>query len=159
MLAQEDPRVVGLIAGDAMPGEDGYREELLRRIAEVGLGRRLRWLGHLESVEPFYHAIDVFVSTSEYESFGNSVCEAMACRRPVAAYRGGAVQEVVGTAGRIVEIRDLPFLATAVRELVADTRLREQLGEQARRRVAQEFNPVDSLRQLKAIYKSLLSER
>src|SRR5262249_47595188 len=72
-LARDDPRVVGLIAGDVMPGDESYREELLGRIAEMGLGRRLRWLGNLEPIEPFHHAVDIFVSTSEYETFGNSV--------------------------------------------------------------------------------------
>jgi len=98
-LAREDPRVGGVLAGDAAPGDESYRDQILQRIAASGLGRRLRWLGNLEPVEPFYHAIDIFVSTSEYETFGNSVCEAMACRRPVAAYRGGSVHEVVGDAG------------------------------------------------------------
>jgi glycosyltransferase involved in cell wall biosynthesis len=158
-LAREDARVVGVIAGDAAPGEGAYREGLLRQIAATGLGRRLQWIGHAEPVEPFHHACDVFVSTSAYETFGNSVCEAMACRRPVAAYRGGSVQEVVGAAGRIVETGDLPSLAAAVRELVARPDLRAELGQRGRDRVAERFNPAESLRQLKHLYHSLLSGR
>src|SRR5262249_34271699 len=70
-LAQQDQRVLGVVAGDAMPGDEAYRQQLLRQIRESGLGRRLKWLGNLEPVEPFHHAIDIFVSTSEYETFGN----------------------------------------------------------------------------------------
>jgi L-malate glycosyltransferase len=158
-LAHDDVRVVGVIAGDVMPGQEAYREELLRRIASTGLGRRLRWVGHMEPIEPFYHACDIFVSTSEYETFGNSVCEAMACRRPVAAYRGGSVHEVVDNAGWIVDTGDLPALTIAVRELVRRPDLREELGRRGHRRVAEQFNPAKSLQQLKRIYASLLSQR
>lgn len=154
-LAREDDRVVGVLAGDAMPGDEPYREIVLRHLQASGLGERFRWLGNLDDVEPFYQALDVFVSTSEYETFGNSVCEAMACRCPVAAYKGGSVQEVVGDAGLVVETLDLEGLTAAVRRLVADPGLRLTLGERGYQRVEQCFNPSRSLHQLLDIYRSL----
>lgn len=154
-LAQEDPRVVGVIAGDADAGNEGYRDTILRQIQGTGLGRRLRWVGHLGGIEPFHHACDIFVSTSDYETFGNSVCEAMACRRPVAAYRGGSVHEVIGDTGLVVENGDVPALTAAVRRLVQDRGLRDELGERGRRRVATHFDPAASFRQLRRIYESL----
>ncbi|MBI3408460.1 MAG: glycosyltransferase family 4 protein [Planctomycetes bacterium] len=155
-LCREDERVVGVLAGDAPPGDEGYRVQILSQIEATGLGRRLRWLGNLEPVEPFYHGIDVFVSTSTYETFGNTICEAMACRRPVAAYRGGSVHEVAGDAGRVVETGDLNALTEAVRSLVRQPARRAELGDQGFRRVADEFNPAKTLTQLRAIYDSLL---
>lgn len=158
-LARGDDRVVGAIAGGVVPGEEAYGEELRRRAEAAGLGHRLRWLGHLEPIEPFYHACDVFVSTSEYETFGNSVCEAMACRCPVVAYRGGSVQEVVGDAGRVVETGDLPSLTAVVRGLLPRPDVRAELGRRGRDRVAEQFEPARSLQQLKQIYQSLLPGR
>jgi glycosyltransferase involved in cell wall biosynthesis len=84
-LAEQDPRVVGVLAGDAMPGDEPYRDTVLAHIEQHRMGRRFRWLGNLDDVEPFDQGIDLFVSTSEYETFGNSVCEAMACGRAVVA--------------------------------------------------------------------------
>ena len=156
-LAREDERVVGVLAGDAVPGGEEYREKILGHIRDTGLGRRFVWAGHMEPVEPFYHATDVFVSTSEYETFGNSVCEAMACRRPVAAYQGGSVQEVAGDAGLIVPTGDLPGLAAAVRRLVNSAELRAELGKRGRLRVAEEYDPAKSLRQVRSIYHQLLN--
>jgi L-malate glycosyltransferase len=158
-LARNDLRVIGVIAGDVVPGQEAYRESILQRIASTGLGRRLMWVGHMEPIEPFYHACDIFVSTSQYETFGNSVCEAMACRRPVAAYRGGSVHEVVGDAGLVVDTGDLPALTGAVQELVHLADLRMELGGRGRDRVAEQFSPAKSLQQLKAIYASLLPRR
>jgi glycosyltransferase involved in cell wall biosynthesis len=155
-LAREDERVVGVLAGDAMPGDEPYKETVLRRIAESGLGPRFRWLGNVDDVEPVYQAMDVFVSTSEYETFGNSVCEAMACGRPVAAYQGGSVEEVVGDAGRVAANADIAALNAAVREMVRDAGLREALGRHARARVEEHFNPAATLHKLAGLYQQLL---
>jgi glycosyltransferase involved in cell wall biosynthesis len=158
-LARNDPRIVGIIAGDVMPGQESYRRSILQRIGATGLGRRLMWVGHMEPIEPFHHACDIFVSTSDYETFGNSVCEAMACRRPVAAYRGGSVHEVVGEAGLIVETGDFPALVETVSRLVRDPALREELGVRGRDRVALRFNPADSFRHLTQVYQTVLAGR
>jgi glycosyltransferase involved in cell wall biosynthesis len=85
-----------------------------------------------------------------------SVCEAMACGKAVAAYQGGSVAEVVGHAGLIVETGDLEGLTVAVGHLVQDGELRSALGRKARERVVMEFDPVNSLKQLESIYRSLL---
>jgi L-malate glycosyltransferase len=158
-MAREDARVVGVLAGDAMPGDEAYRDKILRQIENTGLGRRFRWVGNLEQVEPFYHALDVFVSTSEYETFGNSVCEAMACSRPVVAYRGGSVAEVLGDGGAIVENKDLSGLVSRVRECVLQPTRRHDLGQRGRQRVANCFDPAATLVKLTNLYTVLLSSR
>jgi glycosyltransferase involved in cell wall biosynthesis len=156
-LAQDDPRVVGVLAGDAPPGDEPYRDAVLAHLDSSGLGRRFRWLGNLDDVEPFDQAIDVFVSTSVYETFGNSVCEAMACGRPVVAYRGGSVQEVVGDGGLVVENEDLPGLVRAVHAVVTRPGLRDELGQKGRRRVQNAYSPAATLRRLAAIYETLVA--
>jgi glycosyltransferase involved in cell wall biosynthesis len=111
----------------------------------------------VDDIEPFYHAIDVFVSTSEYETFGNSVCEAMACARPVAGYVGGSVGEVVGEAGITVPDKDVDALVRAVVTLVDDEVYRRSLGAAARARVARDFDPRRTFEQLGDLYQKLLA--
>lgn len=154
-LAQKDQRIVGVLAGDAVPGGEAYRDTILKQIQELKLGRRFVWTGHMEPIEPFYHAIDVFVSTSEYESFGNSVCEAMACMRPIAAYQGGSVAEVVGTAGVIVPNGDRDGLRLAIERYVENATLRTEMGVRGRVRVRDEFNPENSFRQVLQIHEQI----
>jgi glycosyltransferase involved in cell wall biosynthesis len=155
-IASQDPRVVGLIAAGAIQGDEAYLAEIQRLIAAADLGDRLRWLGHLEPVEPFLRALDIFVSTSEYETFGNSVCEAMACARPVAAYVGGSVHEIVGDAGRIVPNGDFESLKKTVLALVGDPDERARLGQSGSARVAEHFNPSVSFDRLRSIYADAL---
>jgi len=155
-LAQSNPRIVGLLAGGAVPGFDDYRDQLVARIAATNLGDRLRWLGHVEPIAPLMAGSDLFISTSEYETFGNSVCEAMACGTPVVGYEGGSVREVVGQTGRIVNTGDYDALVAAVKELAENGAERKELGSIARLRVATTYSPAASLRQLRQIYASIL---
>ncbi len=157
-LAHQDRRIVGLIAGGVPEGFESYRDELLDRIALTGLGNRLRWLGHVEPIEPLMAGTDIFISTSEYETFGNSVCEAMACGTPVVGYEGGSVKEVVGDAGRMVKTGDRKALAIAVKEMIANGAERKEKGAAGRRRVADTFSPAASLRKLRGIYASILGK-
>jgi glycosyltransferase involved in cell wall biosynthesis len=153
--AERSPRVVGVLAGDIVAGDEAYLEKLNAQIAASGLGRRLVRLGNIDDVEPFYHAIDLFVSTSDYETFGMSVLEAMACRKAVAAYTGGSVHEVLGDAGIIVETGDLEGLSRATEALVGDAVERERIGRLGRQRAEQRFDATRSVNTLLSLYASL----
>jgi len=157
--AEEFPNVRGVLAGDARAEHEPYRDRILQQIRRMGLGDRFSWLGRIADIQKFYSGIDIYISTCEYETFGMSVCEAMACRRPVAAYRGGSVHEVVGDAGRVVGVGDLGALSEAVSELIQDPGLRAELGERGRDRVARYYDPARSIAQLMGIYDSILSRR
>ncbi len=156
LLQARDSRVVGLLAGGEVSGDEAYAREIIPKIRALEETGRFRWLGNLEPVEPLMQATDIFVSTSEYETFGMSVLEAMACGKPVVAYRGGSVQEVLADTGLGAETGDLPTLVSLAQSLIADGDRRNILGTAARRRVAEEYNPHKSLKQLKQIYDSLV---
>lgn len=154
-LAAVNPDVVGMIAGGEIAGDEAYRQRIEQQIQATRLGGRLRWVGLLEPIEPFHLACDISISTSEYETFGNSVCEAMACSKPVVAYEGGSVGEVVGDAGVIVPTGDIDKLTLAVEKLTSDARLRKSLGLKSRLRVASEFSPASSLQRVLSTYQAL----
>lgn len=156
-LTSERSNIVGLLAGDAPPGEEHYRAELLPQIQALVDAKKLIWVGNLDKIEDFLQAVDVFVSSSEFETFGMSVCEAMATEKPIVAYAACSVQEVVGDAGIIVETGNLELLIDGARRLVEQPHLRITLGAAARERVRTEFNPKSSLQKLDRIYAQLLS--
>src|SRR5260370_33437062 len=62
----------------------GQEETRLRRIAK-SLGDRVRFLGRVPSLGPYYRAADLFVlpSCGRNEAFGLVQLEAMHCRLPV----------------------------------------------------------------------------
>jgi glycosyltransferase involved in cell wall biosynthesis len=64
-----------------------------------------------------YSAADVFVFPSWYEGFGLPVLEAMACGTPAIASSRGALPEVAGEPGIIVDAEDHDTIARAIVDL------------------------------------------
>ena len=90
----------------------------------------------------YYTAADVFVSTSLTESFGLTVCEAMACGTPVVAFATGGIAEIVvdKETGLLVKPQNAEQLAEGLKIILNDNGLRDQYGDTARQRVVEKFN-------------------
>ena len=84
---------------------------------------------------PYSGALAV-VLPSLYEGFGLPALEAMACGAPVVAANSSALPEVVGSAGLLVDPRDARGLAEALRRLITEPDLREQLARAGLARAA-----------------------
>jgi glycosyltransferase involved in cell wall biosynthesis len=71
--------------------------------------------------------------TSENESFGRVVVEAMACGVPVVAVRSGGVPEIMrdGLDGFLVPAGDVAGIAAAALKILRDDDLRSRLSESA----------------------------
>jgi glycosyltransferase involved in cell wall biosynthesis len=112
--------------------DDRQYPELRAAIARLGLEGRVQELGFVPDADlpALFGECAAFVFPSLYEGFGLPPLEAMACGAPVVAARAGAVPEVVGSAGLLVEPGDAPGLAQALMavttraELAADLRAR-----------------------------------
>lgn len=88
-------------------GHARWRERTLRTARDLGLnvGSDILIVEDVDDVAlaDCYRAADVFVSTSHYEGFGLPALEAMAIGTPVVVCNRGALPEVVGDAGWVVE--------------------------------------------------------
>jgi len=76
------------------------------------------------------------------DPFPRSVLEAMAAGLPVAAFRGGGVDEMVGDGetGLLVEPGDVEALARAFVRLARDPEAAREMGRAGRSRAAAEFS-------------------
>ena len=116
-----------------------------------GVSDRVRFVGTLagdDLVAAYQRAtIVVLPSTTEAESFGMVLIEAMSCGRPVIGSRVGGVPFVIdhGRDGLLVTPGDPAALATAIIELGNDPGMRSSMGAQGRRKVEAQFS-VDGLR-------------
>jgi glycosyltransferase involved in cell wall biosynthesis len=147
----------GFIAGQPYFAEDESELASLRELTvALGVQGRITFLGYVEPSEPLFHAWDICVSTSEYETFGMTVLEAMACSCPVVAYPGGSIAEVVGDAAPVVKDNDFEALVETVRRLSLDPDHRELMGRRARLRAGQ-FDIRRSVEQLADEYRALTS--
>lgn len=78
-----------LVAGKGNAGT------FLALAAKLGVAGRMRFLGHVDDVRPYYGAADVLVLPTRYDPFANVCLEAMACGLPVITTRDNGASEII----------------------------------------------------------------
>lgn len=81
----------------------------------------------------------VYVSPSRYEGFGLAILEAMSCGAPVVSSPVGAVPELVGDTGLLVDGTSPEAIAGAVNQYLDDEGLRKTKGRAGRARAQSVF--------------------
>jgi glycosyltransferase involved in cell wall biosynthesis len=124
------------------------------------LGHRVHFTGKInpEDLIRYYCGAEIAVVPSLYEGFGFPAAEAMACELPVISSTAGALPEVVGDDGAAVLVppRDASAIADAVRKLVENPNLRQQMGKAARERVLKLFTWENAARQMVEVYRETI---
>lgn len=116
LLVDRFPALHWVIAGE---GPDRASLEHLR--AELGLGGRVHFLGHVPDPARLIADADVFVMSSRDEGLGTSVLDAMALGIPVASTSAGGLPEMLeGGAGVLASPGRPDQLAEAVAQLLGD---------------------------------------
>jgi L-malate glycosyltransferase len=94
-------------------GDGPERVNIERLARDLGVQDDVRFLGKLDVIEEVLSMADVFLLTSEKESFGLAALEAMACEVPVISSNAGGIPEVNihGVTGFVSEIGDIDDMA------------------------------------------------
>ena len=134
--AHRDPEATLLVVGKAAIAS--YDAALRRFVAEMGLDDAVTFAGHASdaAVAAAYAQADVLVVTSQHEGFCVPVTEAMAVGLPVVAYAQGALPEVLGAAGVLVDAVDPYGLASTIAGLLEDPARCRELAAAGRRQLA-----------------------
>lgn len=116
-------------------GKGWLYDAVFKRLEELGLGEKVRFIGYIEEEELplWYAAASVFVFPSIYEGFGMPPLEAMACGTPVIASNTSSLPEVVGDAGITVAPYNVAGFAEAIDRVLSDSDLRQELRERGLR--------------------------
>ncbi len=151
--AREVPEAFFLISG-----EGPARAMLERRVSELGIGERVRFLGRYPSVPDLLACADLFALPSLSEGLPLAVLEAMAAGLPVVASAIGGTDEVVddGTTGLLVRPADANALGGAIRRVLGDADLAQRLGAAGRTRVEREFSADVMTRRTEEVYARVL---
>jgi glycosyltransferase involved in cell wall biosynthesis len=156
IIGHGDLRPQLVIAG----GEGWLMDDMFAFIRKSGITERLRFTGYLsdEELRGLYSSCKVFVYPSVYEGFGLPPLEAMACGAPVVAGLIPSLQEVLGSAARLVDPMDVDALAEAIVELLNDENQRQVLGA-AGLEHAGKFSWEKTARLTLDVYQQLLKTR
>lgn len=105
-------------------GEGDELESWTALAARLGLGGRVHFLGHVphERLMAWIRAADVFLLNSTYEGLSHTLLEVMWLGTPAAVSAVGGNVELIedGVNGRSFAPSDVPAIALAVRQIVAD---------------------------------------
>ena len=127
--------------------------------AELGVADKIIYRFVEEEDKPaVYSGASLFVFPSLYEGFGLPPLEAMSCGAPVICSNRTSLPEVVGDAAISVDPDDIQAMAEAMRSVLTDSTLRDNLRARSLQRAAQ-FSWRKAAKETLAVYEEALARR
>jgi len=118
-----------ILVGD---GENkAYCEELAKNI---GVSDRVRFLGSRLDTPELIASSYIGIQSSNWEGFGLTAVEIMACGKPIVASNVDGLKQVVEGAGEIFTLGDVSNLAHVINNLLSDDRYYYNTAEKCRNR-------------------------
>lgn len=149
-----NPNVRFVFIGDGI-----LRDRLKAEAARLGVGHAILFVGLVPSdrIPELLGGLDAVVHPSLREGLARVLPQSLLVGRPVISYDiDGAREVVLPETGILLAPRDLKGLKDAVLKLAADPVLRESLGQEGRRRFANQFRAETMTDQLRSLYTRLL---
>jgi glycosyltransferase involved in cell wall biosynthesis len=144
-----------VIVGD---GPERQRLEYYRD--QIGIGNRVRFVGHQEGANRWIQALDLLWNGSLYEGQSNAILEAMQAGVPVLAtdIAGNRDLIVSGETGFLYRRGDLATLARRTQQLLNHRDLYVRFSAASRERVAEKFSLESMLSAHEQLYRSLIGD-
>ena len=154
----DSPRLRFAVVGD---GAQAYRQDLVNLSDSLGLANRLVWAASRQDVAQVYNALDICCSASLFgEGFPNVVGEAMACGVPCVVTDVGDSAWIAGAGGLTVVPNDCNALSeTLARISRLSSEERFALGQQARKRIVENFSVERMVRRTEEALEALVGDR
>lgn len=135
-------------------GDGSLREELERRVLELGISEWVTFTGFVKDVEKIEATLDITVITSRAEALCLSVIESMSAGIPAVGTDSGGVAEVIkhGENGFLVPVGDADALAERMEELLADDAKRKAFGEYAKKHTDSMFMADKMTKRIEKLY-------
>ncbi len=115
-------------------GEGESREDLEKQVENLKLGKRVTLVGAIGNIGDWYEIADLYVMSSRFEGFGNTLAEALEYGVPsVSVDCDTGPRDIIRheVDGLLVPVENLDALAHALTALIADKNLRRKYGERA----------------------------
>jgi glycosyltransferase involved in cell wall biosynthesis len=147
--------VPDLVIAGTIPGSDGTLGPRLEHLTP-----RVRRTGYVsdQELQRLYREASLLVLPSLTEGFGITALEAMTVGVPVVASNRGALPEVVGDAGILVNPENVSDLSAALEQVLADPGMRRSMSERGLQR-ARLFSWTDSAERLYDAYRAAYRRR
>jgi len=138
-------------------GDGPARDEMQDLADALGVSDRVEFWGSVSDPDRHLRAADIVVIPSRWDGMSLALLEAMAVGKAIVA-TDVAGTEVVGDAGIIVPIEDVPSLRSAMEELLDEEGHRRQLAIAARQ-AALRHSLDENLRALISVWERMIEPR
>ena len=133
-----------------------HTTSLLKLIDELNLKHLCIWKGWIDDDEKLLllNECQALIIASLWEGFGLPALEAMACGTPVIASERGALPEVMGNYGYLVNPLNVKSIASAMNAVINDKKCFEKALQEGPKRAAS-FNWFDTARSIEKIIQNI----
>ena len=142
---------------------DGKEKSKIVRSAAKHLPGQHRFLGKIsrDKMAEFYSAGEIFAFPGINESLGMVYLEAQSCGLPVVAFRNAGIPEVVinGETGILTDMFSKQQYIEAIKELLLNNDLREEMGRNARGYVHTHHNIDLNYRKMEGILNTIVLDK
>jgi glycosyltransferase involved in cell wall biosynthesis len=141
-------------------GEGPLRPQLERIAQELHIQDSVQFLGLRKDVVELLQQAWGFVLPSRWEGMPNALLEAMSCGLPCVATRVSGSEDIIvdGVNGLLVEPEQPEALAQALRRIIEDIDLAEQMSEEARATMVRDYQLDAIIRRCEELYRRLLKD-
>ena len=137
---------------------DGENLEHCKQVAkECGVEDRVQFLGARADVANLISESYIGIQSSNWEGFGLTAVEIMACGKPIIATNVDGLKQVVDEAGELFPVGDYIKLATIINGLLDNSTLYQTMSVSAKERAAM-FGIVQTVVKYEETYKCVLHE-
>jgi glycosyltransferase involved in cell wall biosynthesis len=139
-LNKEFSNLKYLIVGEASRGEDQYAEKVKQLAREYDLNNVI-FTGYRGDIPNVLAAINIFIFPSHAEALGNALIEAMAMKLPSVCSNAEGVLDIAvdNETSYLFENKNAEDLKEKIKLLIESEALRRQFGENAGKRVLENF--------------------
>mgnify|MGYP000635262680 FL=1 len=139
-------------------GDGPERKNLENKSRQNNQADNIKFLGKQNKIEEILSVGDLFLITSETESFGLAALEAMACEVPVICTNTGGQKEVMldGRTGYCCSVGDIDGMTEKALSLLNDPHKMANFQKDARKQ-AQKFDQKEIIPSYEKLYQKLLN--
>lgn len=142
-----------------MVGDGPERPKAEWMAGKLGVAKDVLFLGKQNDMAHLLSMADVMLFPSENESFGLVALEAMACEVPVITTNIGGIPEVVehGKDGFLFNVGDVAGMSEACIELLENSKLRLEMGQNAREHARRDFCASKIVKRYEEVYRQTIA--
>lgn len=138
--------------------DNDYTNRWKQQIADGLLPSNIKFAGYRDTPQQAMSEINVLLNLSQFaESFGRTVAEAMAAKRPVIAYEWGALPELVlhDKNGYLAPFGDVAAVVEYVKKIVSNPKLIAKLGSAGHKHVSTKFSHEALFKKLQIAFNAI----